>query len=83
VENKTDKPVYAYWYWKYYYDGIERTEGNDENMIRVNLQPDESVEATCSPAENRTLRLFIQDKNNMEIPALTDFSMLDLNVYEL
>lgn len=84
VDNKSNQRVHAYWEWSFDYDGKKMSKNeSDEELVKVTLEGLESLEASCKNDENKKLRIYVQDKMRITSSALTDFAMVELNVFEL
>ncbi len=84
VENKTANRIHAYWEWSFDYDGKRMSKNeSDEELVKVTLEGKESMEASCSNDENKKLRIYVQDRMRITSSALTNFAVVDLNVFEL
>ena len=84
IENLTAGRVHAYREWSFDYDGRRMSKNDtDEELVKVTLEGMEILEASCSNDENKKLRIYVQDKMRITSSALTDFALIELNVFEL
>ena len=84
VENLSARRIHAYWEWSFDYDGINTSKNeSDEELVKITMEGFQTIEGDCYDRSLNKFKIYVQDRISTQNSSLTDFSILELNVFEL
>jgi hypothetical protein len=80
VTNKTGQKIYLHWNYETAYGVNPSSVAGDENLVQITLEPNQSLEGTCS---NHQARMDVFVRFIGQQPVLSSLILKDINIFNL